>query len=87
MRSSRYSTTSREDSKSKGITRCIAGTVRRHNPIDSRDPTGATLHFYVGNSISSSRSVWCSAYGVLKIIYFMLLSFLRLLVEKPFPIG
>ncbi|OAP07360.1 hypothetical protein AXX17_AT2G14490 [Arabidopsis thaliana] len=28
----------------------VAGTVRRHIPVDTRDPRGATLHFYVGNS-------------------------------------
>lgn len=86
MRSSWYSTTSREDSKSKDVTRLIAGTIRRHNPIDSRDPIGATLHFHVGHSIDSSRSVWFSAHGVFKIIYCLLLSFVRLVVEKPFPL-
>ncbi|XP_023743214.1 uncharacterized ATP-dependent helicase C29A10.10c isoform X2 [Lactuca sativa] len=32
----------------------VAGTVRRHIPIDTRDPTGATLHFYVGDSFDSN---------------------------------
>ncbi|KAL7618576.1 uncharacterized ATP-dependent helicase C29A10.10c [Lactuca sativa] len=32
----------------------VAGTVRRHIPIDTRDPTGAILHFYVGDSYDSN---------------------------------
>ncbi|CAL1390397.1 unnamed protein product [Linum trigynum] len=28
----------------------VAGTVRRHIPLDNRDPPGAILHFYVGGS-------------------------------------
>ncbi|KAI3689280.1 hypothetical protein L2E82_47234 [Cichorium intybus] len=32
----------------------VAGTVRRHIPIDTRDPTGAILHFYVGDSFDSN---------------------------------
>lgn len=35
----------------------VAGTVRRHIPVDTRDPTGAILHFYVGDSYDSSRYV------------------------------
>ncbi|XP_076927845.1 putative helicase MAGATAMA 3 isoform X2 [Bidens hawaiensis] len=31
----------------------VAGTVRRHIPIDTRDPLGAVLHFYVGDSYDS----------------------------------
>lgn len=27
----------------------LAGTVRRHTPIDTRDPPGAIFHFYVGD--------------------------------------
>lgn len=33
----------------------VAGTVRRHTPIDTRDPIGAVLHFYVGDSYDSNR--------------------------------
>lgn len=33
----------------------VVGTVRRHQPIDTRDPPGAILHFYVGDSYDSSR--------------------------------
>ncbi|XP_071741756.1 probable helicase MAGATAMA 3 [Rutidosis leptorrhynchoides] len=36
------------------VTGRVAGTVRRHIPIDTRDPTGAILHFYVGDSYDSS---------------------------------
>nr|XP_043639260.1 uncharacterized ATP-dependent helicase C29A10.10c-like isoform X2 [Erigeron canadensis] len=28
----------------------VAGTVRRHIPVDTRDPRGFVLHFYVGDS-------------------------------------
>ena len=28
----------------------VAGTVRRHMPIDTLDPPGAILHFFVGDS-------------------------------------
>lgn len=33
----------------------VAGTVRRFMPIDTRDPPGAILHFYVGDSYDPSR--------------------------------
>ncbi|XP_076935524.1 putative helicase MAGATAMA 3 [Bidens hawaiensis] len=35
----------------------VAGTVRRHIPIDTRDPLGAVLHFYVGDSYDSNSKV------------------------------
>nr|XP_043638503.1 uncharacterized ATP-dependent helicase C29A10.10c [Erigeron canadensis] len=35
----------------------VAGTVRRHIPIDTRDPTGAILHFYVGDSYDSNSMI------------------------------
>ncbi|KAD4386198.1 hypothetical protein E3N88_26367 [Mikania micrantha] len=35
----------------------VIGTVRRHKPIDTRDPKGAVLHFYVGDSYDSSSKV------------------------------
>lgn len=37
------------------ITGRVAGTVRRFMPIDTRDPPGAILHFYVGDSYDSNR--------------------------------
>ncbi|KAI3820292.1 hypothetical protein L1987_07837 [Smallanthus sonchifolius] len=35
----------------------VAGTLRRHIPIDTRDPKGAVLHFYVGDSYDSRSKV------------------------------
>ena len=43
-----------EDPESGGR---VAGTVRRHVPLDTRDPPGAILHFYVGDSYDPSRQV------------------------------
>jgi hypothetical protein len=33
----------------------VAGTVRRYIPVDTRDPHGAILHFYVGDAYDSGR--------------------------------
>ena len=44
----------KEDSE-PDISGRVAGTVRRHIPIDNREPIGAILHFYVGDSYDSSR--------------------------------
>ncbi|KAJ6352854.1 hypothetical protein OIU76_001967 [Salix suchowensis] len=35
----------------------VAGTVRRHIPLDSRDPPGAILHFFVGDSYDPHSKV------------------------------
>ncbi|GFY85806.1 P-loop containing nucleoside triphosphate hydrolases superfamily protein [Actinidia rufa] len=35
----------------------VAGTVRRYVPIDTRDPLGAILHFYVGDSYDPNSKV------------------------------
>ncbi|KAF8411492.1 hypothetical protein HHK36_004044 [Tetracentron sinense] len=35
----------------------VAGTVRRHVPIDTRDPPGAILHFYVGDAYDPNSKV------------------------------
>ncbi|XP_077224944.1 putative helicase MAGATAMA 3 [Tasmannia lanceolata] len=35
----------------------VAGTVRRHSPIDTRDPPGAIVHFYVGDTYDSSSKI------------------------------
>ncbi|KAL6642551.1 hypothetical protein ACP70R_020732 [Stipagrostis hirtigluma subsp. patula] len=53
-RSSRRTVGSNEDAESE----CgrLVGTVRRHMPIDTRDPIGAIVHFYVGDSFDSSSS-------------------------------
>ncbi|KAK4859349.1 hypothetical protein QYF36_004082 [Acer negundo] len=49
--------TSIEDSEEPDVTGRVAGTVRRHIPIDTRDPPGAILHFYVGDSYDSNSMV------------------------------
>ncbi|KAH7657206.1 senataxin protein [Dioscorea alata] len=36
------------------VTGRVVGTVRRHIPTDTRDPLGAILHFYVGDSYDCS---------------------------------
>ncbi|KAF5185214.1 Helicase sen1 [Thalictrum thalictroides] len=48
-RSKRNHTGSTEDDAESEVGR-VTGTVRRHTPIDTRDPRGAILHFYVGDS-------------------------------------
>ncbi|KAK5832613.1 hypothetical protein PVK06_016415 [Gossypium arboreum] len=55
---SKWSNTSsiEEDEEAEVIGR-VAGTVRRHRPLDTRDPLGAILHFYVGDSYDSSSKV------------------------------
>jgi senataxin len=57
-RSNRRNVGSNEDTESE----CgrLVGTVRRHTPIDTRDPIGAIIHFYLGDSFDSSRyaSIW-----------------------------
>jgi hypothetical protein len=51
-RSSRRTMSSNEDSEPE----CgrLVGTVRRHMPIDTRDPVGAVIHFYLGDSFDSN---------------------------------
>ncbi|KAJ4966511.1 hypothetical protein NE237_018360 [Protea cynaroides] len=39
-----------------GVTGRVAGTVRRHIPIDTRDPPGAILHFYVGDTFDPNSN-------------------------------
>ncbi|TYG70235.1 hypothetical protein ES288_D05G297100v1 [Gossypium darwinii] len=50
-------TSSIEEDEEAEVTRRVAGTVRRHRPLDTRDPLGAILHFYVGDSYDSSSKV------------------------------
>ncbi|AQK65963.1 P-loop containing nucleoside triphosphate hydrolase superfamily protein [Zea mays] len=52
-RSSRRAMGSNEDA----VSECgrLVGTVRRHMPIDTRDPIGAIIHFYLGDSFDSNR--------------------------------
>lgn len=59
----------------------VAGTVRRHMAIDTRDPPGAILHFFVGDSYDPNRLVklltsvklFCSIYCVLTLTLVVLL--------------
>ncbi|XP_058096737.1 uncharacterized ATP-dependent helicase C29A10.10c-like [Magnolia sinica] len=46
-----------EDDVESEVTGRVAGTVRRHSPIDTRDPLGAILHFYVGDSCDSNSKI------------------------------
>ncbi|KAK9270871.1 hypothetical protein L1049_026457 [Liquidambar formosana] len=57
VRSKRNNTSSIEDAEEPEISGRVAGTVRRHIPIDTRDPPGAILHFYVGDSYDSNSKV------------------------------
>ncbi|XP_044511262.1 uncharacterized protein LOC123229483 [Mangifera indica] len=50
VRTKRNHMLSSEDGEEPEVTGRVAGTVRRHVPVDTRDPPGAILHFYVGDS-------------------------------------
>ncbi|XXG70707.1 hypothetical protein AAC387_Pa07g0124 [Persea americana] len=57
-RSKRISNASaNEDDPEAEVTGRVAGTVRRHSPIDTRDPMGAILHFYVGDTYDSNSKL------------------------------
>ncbi|GLT64297.1 hypothetical protein SLA2020_368010 [Shorea laevis] len=45
VRAKRSNTSLNEDDGEPEISGHVAGTVRRHIPIDTRDPPGAILHF------------------------------------------
>lgn len=49
-----------EDDEEPEISGRMAGTVRRHIPLDTRDPPGAILHFYVGDSYDPNRLLYNS---------------------------
>nr|TKR65896.1 putative ATP-dependent helicase C29A10.10c-like [Populus alba] len=58
VRSKRNNTSSsNEDDEEPDINGRVAGTVRRHIPLDSRDPPGAILHFFVGDSYDPHSKV------------------------------
>uniref|UniRef100_A0A7N0R8G7 DNA2/NAM7 helicase helicase domain-containing protein n=1 Tax=Kalanchoe fedtschenkoi TaxID=63787 RepID=A0A7N0R8G7_KALFE len=57
VRSKRSSSYSQDTDEEMEVSGRVVGTVRRHIPIDTRDPLGATLHFYVGDSYDSSSKV------------------------------
>ncbi|KAG9451589.1 hypothetical protein H6P81_011554 [Aristolochia fimbriata] len=46
-----------EDDVDSEVTGRVAGTVRRHIPVDTRDPPGAILHFYVGDAYDSNSKI------------------------------
>ncbi|KAL6984192.1 hypothetical protein U1Q18_017569 [Sarracenia purpurea var. burkii] len=50
----RSSSSTIDDNESE-VSGRVAGTVRRYMPIDTRDPPGAILHFYVGDSYDPNR--------------------------------
>ncbi|PSS17408.1 Helicase like isoform 1 [Actinidia chinensis var. chinensis] len=45
-----------DDNEEPEVSGRVAGTVRRYIPIDTRDPPGAILHFYVGDSYDPSST-------------------------------
>ncbi|POO04034.1 P-loop containing nucleoside triphosphate hydrolase [Trema orientale] len=55
-RSKRTITSVVEDDEEPEISGRVAGTVRRHIPLDTRDPPGAILHFFVGDSYDYNGS-------------------------------
>lgn len=50
VRSRRINSSAVEEADEPEASGRVAGTVRRHMPIDTRDPPGAILHFFVGDS-------------------------------------
>ncbi|PIN24740.1 tRNA-splicing endonuclease positive effector (SEN1) [Handroanthus impetiginosus] len=46
-----------EDDEKPEVNGRVAGTVRRHIPVDTREYTGAILHFYVGDLYDSSSKI------------------------------
>ncbi|XP_016461304.2 putative helicase MAGATAMA 3 [Nicotiana tabacum] len=57
VRSRRSGTSTFGDDEQPEITGRVAGTVRRHIPIDTRDATGAILHFYVGDPFDTNSNI------------------------------
>ncbi|KAI3465092.1 hypothetical protein Pfo_021755 [Paulownia fortunei] len=53
----RNSSSARDDDEKPEVNGRVAGTVRRHIPIDTREHTGAILHFYVGDLYDSSSKI------------------------------
>ncbi|KAK7294428.1 hypothetical protein RJT34_17317 [Clitoria ternatea] len=53
VRSKQNSSSSAQDDGESEVTGRVVGTVRRHIPLDTRDPPGAILHYYVGDSYDS----------------------------------
>ncbi|XWS23864.1 hypothetical protein CRYUN_Cryun28dG0051900 [Craigia yunnanensis] len=57
VRNKRNNNSSIEEDEEAEVTGRVVGTVRRHIPIDTRDPLGAILHFYVGDYYDSNSKV------------------------------
>ncbi|CAK9174268.1 unnamed protein product [Ilex paraguariensis] len=57
VKSRRSNASAIEDDEEPEVSGRVAGTVRRHIPIDTRDPPGAILHFYVGDSYDPNSKV------------------------------
>lgn len=57
VRLKRSNTSGMEDNEETEFSGRVAGTVRRHMAIDTRDPPGAILHFYVGDSFDPNSKV------------------------------
>uniref|UniRef100_A0A5B6ZND2 ATP-dependent helicase C29A10.10c n=1 Tax=Davidia involucrata TaxID=16924 RepID=A0A5B6ZND2_DAVIN len=57
VRSKRNNTSAIDNGEEPEVSGHVAGTVRRHIPIDTRDPPGAILHFYVGDSYDANSKV------------------------------
>ncbi|KAL1329314.1 hypothetical protein AAHE18_12G031900 [Arachis hypogaea] len=55
VRSKQSSASLAQDDGEAEITGRVVGTVRRHIPIDTRDPRVAILHYYVGDSYDPIR--------------------------------
>lgn len=56
VRSKQNSSSLALDDGESEVTGRVVGTVRRHIPLDTRDPPGAILHYYVGDSYDPSRT-------------------------------
>ncbi|KAL8158565.1 hypothetical protein V2J09_000102 [Rumex salicifolius] len=56
VRSRRNTSLSAGEDKETEASGRVIGTIRRHIPIDTRDPIGAVLHFYVGDSYDANSS-------------------------------
>ncbi|KAK8677908.1 hypothetical protein V6N13_143428 [Hibiscus sabdariffa] len=57
VRTKRNNTSSIEEDEETEVTGRVVGTVRRHIPLDTRDPLGAIVHFYGGDSYDSNGKV------------------------------
>lgn len=58
-----------EDDEELEISGRVVGTVRRHIPLDTRDPPGAILHFYVGDSYNPNRLAYNYQAGILLYLF------------------